>query len=1021
MNVIRIRGPEALRPLEVVLIFIAAMTVAGGFLLLSAPESLTLVDGAVEWRAESPLRAIVQLLCLNYAFPTINAGDVKGYILGMGAGLAVLAIAIAVLARRNDAADQPGYASATADEPAPGTAGSDALTRNQVSPLTAAQLLVGMFLLWSFASSRWSAAPAIAAGGSVLLTIQFLWALTVGNGLRPRAARIVVRCFLIITFVTSIVALYYYYGRNPVLRAKFPFGNPTFLSACLIPGILWSSTLFIEGAAEFWRTRTLLPLLRCAAAVAVSVPALWAFQLTDSRAAQVGLGVAVLAVAFFALRGRRKAVPAILAIVFAVVAWWAYVGAAEGSRSGRGESLRLRAYAWSYALRMMQQRPVTGYGQGGFALIGDNFAIDDVIDDPPVFESRIDHAHSEWLETMADLGAVGIVLMCAVFALTFRGGVLALRGQMPSQTRWTLIGALAGLVGMIVTECAGVGLRVCEVPIVYYTVIGLTWALASTSTPPFVPWASQVSWRRGAVGCAGLLAASVMLLATQKDFDAALSGFQIDKHLSKGEFDAAIDAAERARPRLSPQRELVSRSRLVETHVVVAERIFDRALDRDYRGRSSEPPDQHLLALAREDSATADEQLKSAGHVLKELVASSPAFINSGWLEYRIHLLHARAAAMHGEVDAARASQESAAAALDRELLRQPFDADMSIAYVRVAGGASLPEKIITVLARPLRYSRITDAYVDVLQRLDNLREFDSAFATLVDEARSTITGSTPTDQNGRPREIWAPERLRLAATIRFLHGSYSDAVTLLRTAATGYDAGAMKAPLGAASCLAELAEAIFFSNPNSPQPAIAEAEKAISRAPESRLGREFRSDVRQRLIHYHLASGDEAEARRLLRESAPVGISEEVVDHELGLRLRRLCESLLLQRREALVLRKPADDLLPKLQRWLARAIEINPDDYTAHLLAADLAMQVGDDAAAASQMRDALKYGLHPDDARQFLRMARERRPDSAPLDALWKELGGDAAPNAEEAAPQPPALDRNPAPQATPQPSP
>src|SRR3990172_13182196 len=99
MNVIRIAQRDVLRPLHVVMFFVVSMPLAGGFLLLSAAESVTLVDGAVEWHVESPLRAVVQLLCLNYQLPTINAGEIKGYILGIGAALAVLAVSIAVLAR----------------------------------------------------------------------------------------------------------------------------------------------------------------------------------------------------------------------------------------------------------------------------------------------------------------------------------------------------------------------------------------------------------------------------------------------------------------------------------------------------------------------------------------------------------------------------------------------------------------------------------------------------------------------------------------------------------------------------------------------------------------------------------------------------------------------------------------------------------------------------------------------------------------------------------------------------------
>ncbi|MEK7756899.1 MAG: hypothetical protein AAB385_06775, partial [Planctomycetota bacterium] len=220
MNVIRIGEQDALRPLHVVMIFLVSMTLAGGFLLLSAAESVTLVDSAIEWQIESPLRAVVQLLCLNYQLPTINAGEIKGYILGIGAALAVLAVSIAALARRPGGEEETGAIEPDGESSSP--------RRPQIAPLLAAQFLVVLYLLWSFASSRWSSAPQLAVGGSILLTIQFLWAFALGVGLSPRAVRIVSQMVVLVTSATAAIAIWYYFGRNPVLRAKFPFGNPNF-------------------------------------------------------------------------------------------------------------------------------------------------------------------------------------------------------------------------------------------------------------------------------------------------------------------------------------------------------------------------------------------------------------------------------------------------------------------------------------------------------------------------------------------------------------------------------------------------------------------------------------------------------------------------------------------------------------------------------------------------------------------------------------------------------------------------
>jgi thioredoxin-like negative regulator of GroEL len=80
---------------------------------------------------------------------------------------------------------------------------------------------------------------------------------------------------------------------------------------------------------------------------------------------------------------------------------------------------------------------------------------------------------------------------------------------------------------------------------------------------------------------------------------------------------------------------------------------------------------------------------------------------------------------------------------------------------------------------------------------------------------------------------------------------------------------------------------------------------------------------------------------------------------------------------------------LLPKLQRWIQRSIEINPDDYSAHYLAADLAFHAGDDLAAARHLEFALKLGLPQADAGRFLEMARAKKPDSPALETLRRAI--------------------------------
>ena len=94
MGIQRTAGTQLLGPLQVALILLVGGVVGGGCLLLSAAESVTQIDGALAWQEESLLRAVVRLLCLDYRFPTIHPGDVKMFILAVGAGVGLIAFAI---------------------------------------------------------------------------------------------------------------------------------------------------------------------------------------------------------------------------------------------------------------------------------------------------------------------------------------------------------------------------------------------------------------------------------------------------------------------------------------------------------------------------------------------------------------------------------------------------------------------------------------------------------------------------------------------------------------------------------------------------------------------------------------------------------------------------------------------------------------------------------------------------------------------------------------------------------------
>jgi len=995
MNGTQTRPDDVIKPLHVVMIVLVGLTLTGSSMLLSAVEPSILVDGAIEWHEESPLRAVVQTLCLNYQVPTIYAGTVKNYILGIGAGLAILCFTIAIGATKRN-----GEAIAGRDAELPGlpeTAGAEpAQTHPKVhtAPLIAAQALVGLYLLWSFASYRWSSAPELALGASTLLTIQFLWAFGIGNSLGPSAARIACQLFVGITAITAIVAIWYYEGRNPALRAKFPYGNPTFLAACLMPAILVTLSTLIGEVAQLVtdrRPKRLGIALLLLGALAVI---LWALYLTGSRSPLVGLVFGLFGLAFFAVRGRRRVIPVALAIGLSVAGWLYLSSASEAfSPTGRHLTLRLRTYAWSYAWQMFRENPLTGHGQGGFVLAGDSHVVDDVLDDPRVFTTRIAHVHNEWLEVMADLGLIGIVLVTAVIVLTLRAGMIALAALPPPGIRWALLGLMGALIGLVVEECFSVGLRVSGVPTVFFTVIGLIWAISAYGMCGLPHHLSKTRKRCLATTVIGGVLGFLTLATVQQDFRSARSAFRASSAFFTGDYDQAIELASAAPNQLNPQRALTDLYRLGEAHLRRAQRFQERARDRQARAHRTEQPDARLLALSYEDYQFSEGACQDGIHTLNQLIARAPGFLNHGRLAYWLYRTKAGNAAAQSDHEAEKALIQSAAEEIKRELLRQPFEPTLAAYYALVSRySADAPagvEELVRVLARPLRHDRLTEAYMDLLQDFARDPEFDGRLKPLVEQASTRLMSQQDAGAPGDKKQEWAPETLRLAAAYYFAGGRYEEARELLLTVAPVYERLASEAPFGAASSLGELAICQFFADPTDPDSALASAQRALAIAPESLRGRQLRAAIKGRMVDYHLSAGREDEATRLLAETAPSGVTDEDVQQQLGVHYRRMCEAMLGRREADSPLRKAPTDLLPRLRSWAGRAIALNPGDPRAHFVTADLAFHSGDDVATVQHLQRALATGFSVDEVVRFLTIAFEKKPGSQPLQTLWTTL--------------------------------
>ncbi len=976
---------EPIRPLPVVMICLVVATVAGGMLLLSAAQPVGRVDGAVEWHEGSLLHAVVELLCLNHQWPADYASAVKGFMLGMGTGLALLVLAVASVVRPRAGQE------ADSDE---GLSSADSLDSNMssplgqrkghVAPLVAAQMLAVLYLLWSFASSRWSQASDLAIGGSILLLIQVVWALCIGRGLSALAARVTLRAIVVVMVAVSILAITYHYGRKPGMRADFPVGNPVFLAACLIPAILLSLALFIASLKSGLKQReAAVRVLSLITMALILVVELWAFYLTDSRGPMIGLLFGALSMWFFASRGRKRWGPIVCTLVV-VAAGGIYVSRSAGAYSdtGRSASLRLRLYAWDYAWQMFKERPLQGHGQGGYVLAGDSHAVDDVLDDPQAFETRIAHAHNEWLEVMADLGSIGIVLVVGIILFTLHAGAGVLSARPPPEVRWILVGSMGALVGLVVEEAFGVGLRVPGVDIMFYTVIGLIWALVSPQRAIRVK--SGAIHRVGRVAVFGTLgvAGLFVLGVSQEDFASARYVRKAVEAARKGDHEGSIAWAKRAMggSRLNPQRALTNYFRLSESHLLRADVLQARARDRGMRAGQTDPPDTRLLALSARDFEQSDKDCEDASAALKDLVVRSPGFIGQGRLGYWLNLIRAGNAEARGDLEQREALMKDAATSIRRELDRQPFDPGIASDALRVTLPHIDAAQAVDILARPLRHHRITPGYLDLFQHLANDRLFDA-------EMQRVVAGAM--DTKDVDAEEWLPEKLRLAAMIDFMHGDHKRARDILIHAVELYKRSQNASSIGAASCHGELAICQFFVAPTNCQPPLTSAKSALALLPKSQLGREIRLSILQRMIEFNLACGQEDEAVRLLTQTAPADVSKADVMRELGTRYVRMCETLLGRRGGGGVLREPPAQLTLVMRGWITRSLKLNESDPSAHYLAADLALFSGAVEEAADHLKSAIRAGLPIEIARDFLRLAMVKAPDNQALQSVYHAI--------------------------------
>ncbi len=1001
------------------LVAIAVGVLASSLLLTSVASAPAALARAVEaGDASAGLRRVVDVVCVFYRTHTSSGTEIKSLSLGLGlAAVLVVGAAAWLLWGLGDRSPSGG------SEPATGVQ-DDRFLRwlGRIGLVDVAQVLLVLVIVWSVLSRAWSPAPDLSIRATVIVAVQAAWALTLSRGLalvgrsgstvRAIGVGLVLSCSL-----AGLLALRLRGFEEWPVEAFFPVGQAQSFSACMLAAavltLCWMAG-FAPKAGEdsaktgmgWWAVRV----LGLGGLAGVLVLLAWAIVSSGSRAAWLGCGAGLIGLAWFALGRRGKAVlaPFALAGLIGACLWLHHFAYTRGTLESA--DVRLCDYGWRYALRAWAQSWGTGVGQAGYALTSELQMMDDLIHDPDALGVLWrGHAQNEWLEVLTDLGLVGFHLTIGVYVLTLIAGATALGRIGPGPARRWLIGLMAAMVGMMVEECLGCGLRLEPFPVVWYTVLAGIWALLLADRAEGSVWVPR--WPARLVGGGAFVVVGVLVWHSAwrcfvGENALALAG----QRVRSPRVAEAIGMTRLAMNRtLLPRHQARARLFAAQAHARLAaepmSRVFRQA-GRPDEGVQSQPPGQTGPAAQTGPSTPppralwadpsfratwdqAERHLTAALRVLTELQAKLPGFPGGAALEadvcrtltrlwrLRVELTERQTGlAFREAVDAMRGYQRREDAALVAALSREPFRDDLLVVLLRKSTKLPLTH-VIDLLRLPLRNPLLPEEYRAVILQVSTSEGFAQAFQPFLERALQDAATSNEREW----QDPFSPETLRIDAVILSAQGKIDQAIARLNQAVRLYEMAHYRLSVQQAATMGDLGWYRFVTDPTRPHLALEAYEQALEVCERPRRHPSVKPTYR-RMIHVILATGNESAARELapmLPQAGPavdpnvlLAWSYEV----LGRAFHQLAPD-----------RRP-----PAWAGWVARAAELDPNAPDIQVLFALMSCERGEDRRAAASLERAWRQGVLPHQRQECVRTllyALRKNPTSEVLKALHRRI--------------------------------
>jgi len=278
-----------------------------------------------------------------------------------------------------------------------------------------------LFVMWAGVSATWADDPDAALGAVTRYAPNVLLFLIVYAATRTRDDVFwVIGAFVVGTLISAAYGVVMPTEADDAGRLSGALGNANETAAALAVGLALAAALAMALRDKPW--------LRLGAALGVPL-CLVALFLTASRGGLVALAAVLIAAVFMAGRLRGAAVALAVVAVVGTVGYFAFVAPPEArDRIVQSDGGTGRSDIWKVGWRMVEANAVVGIGAGNFATQSVHYLLepgvimrpDFIVDDPKV-------AHNTYLEVLAELGVIGLVLFLCILGYALAAALKAVK------------------------------------------------------------------------------------------------------------------------------------------------------------------------------------------------------------------------------------------------------------------------------------------------------------------------------------------------------------------------------------------------------------------------------------------------------------------------------------------------------------------------------------------------------------------------------------------------------------------